>query len=98
MTQQKYLKLLGIAHKSRKNKRLKELKKQQNECSICRKHIEGKTAHWDHDHVSGQFRAFLCGTCNAGLGFFKDDPSILRRAALYIELHQAAIEVKLESK
>lgn len=39
----------------------------------------------DHDHKSGKFRGWLCDRCNRGIGFFRDDPSKLRRAADYLE-------------
>ena len=30
----------------------------------------------DHDHITGQPRAWICDSCNTGLGRFKDDPKI----------------------
>ena len=38
----------------------------------------------DHDHKSGLGRSLLCGKCNSGIGFFRDDILSIRRAALYI--------------
>ena len=38
-----------------------------------------------HCHSSGKIRALLCAACNKALGGFKDNPDILRKAALYIE-------------
>lgn len=43
----------------------------------------------DHDHETGGIRALLCQACNRGIGHFKDDPAVLRRAADYIESHAA---------
>lgn len=40
----------------------------------------------DHDHDTGEVRALLCQTCNTGIGNLKDDPSLMRRAAEYMEL------------
>lgn len=44
--------------------------------------------HADHDHQTGRRRDLLCNNCNQGLGYFKDDPVLLRAAADYIERHQ----------
>lgn len=38
----------------------------------------------DHCHHTGKLRGILCDKCNFGLGLFKDDPSLLRRAADYL--------------
>lgn len=53
-----------------------------NECIICG--LETDLA-VDHDHLTGEVRGGLCINCNIGLGHFKDDPELLRLAALYLE-------------
>jgi len=55
------------------------------DCPICGIVVTGLKMHRDHDHANGQFRAYLCRDCNLGLGRFKDSPSLLRKAALYLE-------------
>lgn len=64
-------------------------------CACCRKpevsERDGKRK-WlavDHDHTDGSFRGLLCSNCNQGIGRFKDDIEVLRRAADYIQAHAA---------
>jgi hypothetical protein len=52
-------------------------------CIICG--VSGVTLAVDHNHKSGHVRGALCINCNLGIGQFKDDPSLLRLAALYLE-------------
>jgi hypothetical protein len=58
------------------------LESQGNCCAICKG--EMKRPCGDHDHQTGVQRGILCTTCNSGLGFFKDDPSLLRSAENYL--------------
>lgn len=59
-------------------------------CAICR--TEGKfnsrpgRLSIDHRHSDGVVRGLLCGSCNTGLGSFRDDPNLLIEAALYLEM------------
>lgn len=59
-------------------------------CDICGNPPDGKWGELaiDHCHNGGGFRGLLCSSCNMALGLFKDDPSILRKAAEYVEKHQ----------
>ena len=53
-------------------------------CEICR----NEPNRWlvvDHCHNSTKVRGILCEQCNQALGLFKDDPEVMRKAALYIE-------------
>ncbi len=56
-------------------------------CPICNKTtIPGLTSKvvCDHDHKTGHPRAWICDSCNTGLGRFKDDINLLNRAIEYL--------------
>lgn len=59
---------------------------QKGRCKICAR-TPRETLAVDHNHadLSGKPRGLLCRGCNAALGLFQDDPTILRAAALYLE-------------
>lgn len=38
----------------------------------------------DHDHVTREVRGLLCGRCNTGIGFLKDDAAVVESALLYL--------------
>lgn len=61
------------------------LQKQNNKCMICKDPLTFKLIPVDHSHTSGKIRGILCNFCNRGLGWFKDSPDVLRRAANYLE-------------
>lgn len=57
-------------------------------CPICRKmSIVGITAKIvaDHDHHTGNIRAYICDSCNTGLGRFKNGENYLMNAVNYIK-------------
>jgi recombination endonuclease VII len=60
--------------------------KQSDRCGPCG---DPRPGHIDHDHATDLVRALLCERCNLTLGLFRDDPSLLRAAADYVELHRA---------
>jgi hypothetical protein len=59
-------------------------------CYICEIHeIDCKVnLSADHCHKTGSFRGWLCGTCNAALGFFNDSVELLEKAILYLNSAQ----------
>lgn len=56
-------------------------------CDLCGAGSPGTKKGWavDHCHATGNVRGILCFGCNTGLGGFKDNPVILRKAAEYVE-------------
>lgn len=66
-----------------------ELVEEQNGvCALCGKASEERAIAVDHDHASGEIRGLLCSPCNTGVGMFRDDPGLLRKAIAYIEAHR----------
>jgi len=39
----------------------------------------------DHDHKTNALRGMLCSECNFGLGKFKDDEALMKKAIWYLE-------------
>lgn len=58
------------------------LNSQHGKCAICRHSSEKLVV--DHCHSSNNIRALLCGPCNSGLGFFKENVYSLKEAIKYI--------------
>lgn len=57
--------------------------KQNGVCAICNK-SDGKKLHIDHNHTSNKVRGLLCGSCNRGLGMFKDNIYTMEKAIKYL--------------
>lgn len=62
---------------------------QNGVCAICLTKETSRNGFLvvDHCHTKGKVRKLLCVKCNVGLGHFRDDPQLLRKAADYLELH-----------
>lgn len=57
-------------------------------CPICEKRtIVGVTANLvrDHNHKTGKARAWICDSCNTGLGRFKDNVKLIKKMIKYLE-------------
>ncbi len=57
------------------------LKASTKECVICG---SDEPLVVDHDHKTNRIRGMLCNHCNRGLGHFRDDPSLLEFARIYL--------------
>lgn len=58
------------------------------ECPICSKRtIAGVTCKvvLDHNHKNGEARGWVCDSCNTGIGRFKDDVNLIKKAIKFIE-------------
>jgi hypothetical protein len=68
---------------------------QNNLCAICLqpetiavpRRSYTKSLAVDHNHDTGKVRGLLCNGCNAGIGYFRDNPESLCRAAEYLTAH-----------
>jgi hypothetical protein len=86
----------NIDKRAPKTTQAKQMEKQKPKtgepfvCPICRKRsIVGLTAKIvaDHDHHTGNIRAYICDSCNTGLGRFKNGENYLMNAVNYIKGH-----------
>ncbi len=57
---------------------------QENKCLICSKNFDElkKQPHVDHDHLTGEIRGILCGSCNTKLGWYE---AYSNKIKLYLE-------------
>jgi hypothetical protein len=72
-----------------------DMRENQNGCcAICDRELseKGKNLNVDHCHDTGYVRSLLCFKCNLLLGQARSCPTVLRRAAEYLEHHKARID------
>jgi hypothetical protein len=79
--------------------------KQDGRCAICKKELDpiqmGKiksptVVNVDHDHETGEVRGLLCGTCNSGLGHFKDSEKLMLNAINYLRSFREMKEFRMD--
>lgn len=61
---------------------------QGGKCAICGTEIGdamGNRLYVDHNHKTRKVRGLLCSDCNFGIGKFKDNTELLRKAIQYLE-------------
>jgi hypothetical protein len=69
------------------------LEQQLGLCAICYSPPKGREFDVDHDHrccpgirsCGKCIRGLLCSPCNRAVGYFRDDPVLMRRAITYLE-------------
>lgn len=52
-------------------------------CEVCK--ISCERICYDHNHQTGKFRGWLCNNCNTSIGQARDDPTLLKALAIYLE-------------
>jgi Recombination endonuclease VII len=72
------------------------IRQQGGACAICGE--RPAELHVDHSHVTGRVRGLLCLSCNAGIGFYKDDHNLTARATLYPRLAELLFEESLAAE
>ncbi len=58
-------------------------------CEACGSPPGKQIMNIDHCHTTGKFRGWLCGSCNRGLGQFKDSIERMEKAIAYLRGVQA---------
>jgi Recombination endonuclease VII len=53
-------------------------------CAVCSKSSQRRLC-IDHDHITGEFRGFLCDQCNTGLGLLGDSIPTIERVLQYLK-------------
>lgn len=77
-TANRYARMLDITIEEALNLKVPEV------CEIC-KEAPPEALRLDHNHKTLELRGFLCGPCNSGLGYFKDNPKNIRAAFYYLK-------------
>jgi hypothetical protein len=58
--------------------------RQNGVCLICGMPPGAGRLCVDHDHDTGKIRGLLCHNCNAGIGLFREDINLIRKAVEYL--------------
>ena len=59
---------------------------QDGKCAICKKEKTiTNNFYVDHCHKTKKVRGLLCMRCNSGMGYFKDNASLMEKAIEYLK-------------
>lgn len=84
----KHLEGINMSAKTKAEWGKKKPNNEPFECPICSKRtIAGITCKvvLDHNHRTGEPRGWVCDSCNTGIGRFKDDVELIKKAIKFIE-------------
>lgn len=61
---------------------------QNGKCAICNKSVNKLDSRLciDHNHETLEIRGLLCSSCNFGIGYFKEDISLLKQWIAYLQM------------
>jgi recombination endonuclease VII len=82
-----YQRLANAAHPERHRKRHEQpepTRPKPATCECCWKAPRKNGMHLDHCHLTGEFRGWLCGPCNQGIGLLGDNEAGLIQAIFYL--------------
>lgn len=60
-------------------------------CGVVEWDAPKSRLHIDHCHLTGRFRGWLCDRCNRGLGYFRDNPTLLEKSIEYLKIPPSGI-------
>lgn len=70
---------------TRLNREKKAKRTRPDVCECCGQPPKRRAIHWDHDHVTGEFRGWLCHACNGALGQVDDSVERLQLLIAYLQ-------------
>jgi hypothetical protein len=71
---------------TRANRESRATRSRPDVCECCGEPPRRRALHYDHNHVTGAFRGWLCHGCNVALGAVGDSTDRLERLIAYLSL------------
>lgn len=78
------LNAIGLAY-TKRTRELRAGRPRPDRCEVCQAFPGKRALHWDHDHLTGKFRGWLCSGCNSALGHAGDNIALLKKLIGYLE-------------